>query len=67
MLKRYIGNDEVTVTLAGQDFGTVSNGDSIPVPDELANSLAWPEGLWEDVNSSKTDDEDDNDNDGENN
>lgn len=55
MLKRYIGNDEVTVTLAGQDFGTVNTGDSIPVPDELANSLSWPESLWEDVSSPKTD------------
>jgi len=62
MLKRYIGEHEVTVTLMGQDFGTVSNGDAIPVPDDLAKALSWPESLWEDVSSSGNDENDDEDN-----
>ena len=49
MLKRYIGPaDEVTVSINGQDFGIVHKGESIPVPDELANSVMWPEELWDD-------------------
>lgn len=49
MLKRYIGPaDEVTVSINGQDYGIVHNGESIPVPDELANSVSWPENLWDD-------------------
>ena len=54
MLKRYIGPaDEVTVSINGQDFGIVHKGDSIPVPDELANSVAWSDVLWDDGEPAK--------------
>lgn len=49
MLKRYIGPfSPVTVVIAGQDFGMVETGDSLAVPDDLANSVAWPETNWAD-------------------
>ena len=49
-LKRYIGpHDSVTVSVAGNDFGMVEHGSSLAVPDELAESVAWPEDHWEDV------------------
>jgi hypothetical protein len=48
MLKRYIGHQSpVSVVLGGEDFGYVETGDSIAVPDDLANSLSWPEENWE--------------------
>jgi hypothetical protein len=49
MLKRYIGHQSpVSIVLNGEDFGYVETGDSIAVPDELANSLSWPEDNWAD-------------------
>lgn len=61
MLKRYIGPiDEVSVTIAGQDYGVVKSGDAIPIPDDVADSVSWPESNWEDVKSksrSKKDDD----------
>jgi hypothetical protein len=49
MLKRYIGHQSpVSVILGGEDFGYVETGDSIAVPDDLANSLSWPEENWAD-------------------
>ena len=57
MLKRYINEDvsPAQIRIAGQDFGTVETGDAIVVPNDLANSVAWPEGNWEDVTEDKTD------------
>lgn len=50
MLKRYIGPiDEVTVTIAGTDYGKVKSGEAIPIPDDVVDSVAWPESNWEDV------------------
>jgi hypothetical protein len=49
MLKRYIGRESpARIVIAGKDFGTVETGESIPVPDDLANSVAWPEANWAD-------------------
>jgi hypothetical protein len=49
MLKRYIGHQSpVSVVLGGEDFGYVETGDSIAVPDDLANTLSWPEDNWAD-------------------
>lgn len=49
MLKRYIGRTSpARIVIAGREFGVVETGDSIPVPDDLANSVAWPESNWED-------------------
>jgi hypothetical protein len=47
MLKQYIGHQSpVSVVLGGEDFGYVETGDSIVVPDDLANSLSWSEENW---------------------
>lgn len=47
MLKRYIGHQSpVSVVVGGEDFGYVETGDSIVVPDDLANSVSWPEENW---------------------
>lgn len=55
MLKRYIGPiDEVSVIIAGQDFGLVKTGQAIPVPDEIANSVSWGDANWEDVTDKKS-------------
>jgi hypothetical protein len=49
MLKQYIGHQSpVSVILGGEDFGYVETGDSIVVPDDLANSLSWSEENWAD-------------------
>ncbi|MGH7239682.1 MAG: hypothetical protein ACREHG_06405 [Candidatus Saccharimonadales bacterium] len=62
MLKRYIGNiSPAKIRIAGQDFGVVETGDAIVVPDELANSVAWPEYNWQDGAPNKV-----NDNEGDN-
>jgi hypothetical protein len=54
MLKRYIGDvSPATIYVGGQDFGTVETGDSIAIPDDLAESVAWAEENWEDVASQK--------------
>lgn len=54
MLKTYIGDlSPVSVVVGGQDFGAVETGDSIVVPDDLANSVAWPEANWADGPAKK--------------
>ena len=56
MLKRYIGPlDEVTVIIQGQDVGTVGQGEAIPIPDELVDTVAWDNGLWEDGGKTPND------------
>ena len=58
MLKRYIGSiQEVSVVIAGKDYGVVNTGDSIPVPDDIAASVSWPETNWEDANPGDPDNE----------
>ena len=53
MLKKYIGpGPEVEVIIRGVSFGALKPGESIPVPDELAASVSWPESNWEDVKST---------------
>lgn len=53
MLKRYVGPyPEVSVSVAGNDFGTVKNGEALVIPDELAESVGWSE-HWEDVKATK--------------
>jgi len=48
MLKTYIGpHDEVQVVIAGEDYGYVAHGETIVVDDDLANSVAWSEDLWQ--------------------
>jgi len=50
MLKRYIGSQpEVEVIIRGTSFGALKTGEAIPVPDDIANSVSWPEANWEDV------------------
>jgi len=54
MLKRYVGQfSPVTVVIAGEDFGLVETGDTIVVPDDLANSVAWAEENWADGTPAK--------------
>lgn len=54
MLKRYIGSfPEVTVTIAGNDYGLAKTGEAIPVPDDIAASVSWSEENWEDVTNGK--------------
>jgi hypothetical protein len=48
-LKRYIGpEDEVRLVVAGNEIGVVSQGGSIVVPDDVAESVGWAEEFWED-------------------
>jgi len=55
MLKRYIGHQSpVSVVVGGQDFGYVETGDQIVVPDDLADSVTWPEENWADGDSKPT-------------
>lgn len=37
------------VLVAGNKLGNVRHGDVLDVPDDLAQEVAWPEALWEDV------------------
>jgi len=56
-LKKYVGPfDAVTVRVAGNELGTVENGASIVVPDELAGLTEWPADHWENVMSEGDDD-----------
>lgn len=49
MLKRYVGpDDEVRVVVAGTEIGNVRQGESIAVPDEIAELTVWPDTLWQD-------------------
>lgn len=58
MLKRYMGPESpVRVVIAGHDFGFVKTGEAIAVPDDLANSVAWPERNWASGTPAQTDDE----------
>jgi hypothetical protein len=63
MLKRYIGPEpEIMVSIHGQDYGLVRQGESIPVPDEIAEITSWAETNWEDgtpSNPSNTPSDDD--------
>lgn len=47
MLKRYMGRvSPARIVIAGQEFGVVETGDAIVVPDDVANSVDWPEENW---------------------
>lgn len=49
MLKQYIGPyDEVRVVVAGIEVGRVKQGESLAIPDEVADSVTWPDTLWQD-------------------
>lgn len=53
MLKRYIGPfKRVHVPALGPELSSIELGESVYVPDELAESLGWPEDSWEDVKST---------------
>jgi hypothetical protein len=55
MLMRYVGPDEaVRVVVAGTEIGVVKQGESIVVPDEIAESTVWPDTLWQDGTEKKT-------------
>jgi hypothetical protein len=57
MLKRYMGVvSPAKIRIAGHDFGVVETGDAIVVPDDLANSVAWPEANWVDGAPAKKND-----------
>jgi len=64
-LKRYKGHfaEGVELRVMGESFGTLKPGESVAVPDELAEQVTWPEDVWEDVaekaakSKSKTDEE----------
>ena len=48
-LKRYVGpHAEVSVRVAGVDYGIVKKGAAVSVPDELASQVEWPSKLWQD-------------------
>lgn len=54
MLKRYIGSvAEVSVVIQGTDYGLIKTGESLSVPDEVAENAAWPEDNWEDVTENQ--------------
>lgn len=47
------GNDQGhDVLVAGHQLGNVKHGATIDVPDDLAQDIAWPESLWEDVKAA---------------
>jgi hypothetical protein len=57
MLKRYMGEiSPAKIKIAGRDFGVVETGDAIVIPDDLANSVAWPEANWANGVPSKVED-----------
>jgi len=48
-LKRYIGPlESVRLQVAGHEIGIVKQGDSIVVPDELAELTEWQADYWAD-------------------
>jgi hypothetical protein len=55
MIKTYRGPfvEGVDVVVAGESFGLVKPGESIAVPDELAEQVAWPESNWSDGPAKK--------------
>ena len=50
-LKRYKGHfgEGVEVVIMGESYGHLKPGDSVVVPDEIAEQVAWPEDIWEDA------------------
>ena len=57
MLKRYIGPFNVaSVTAAGRNLGSVEKGEVLYVPNDVADSVGWPESSWESVTNEKTSD-----------
>jgi hypothetical protein len=48
MLKTYIGpyHEGVELTVMGESFGVVKPGDSIVIPDEIAEQVDWPSDIW---------------------
>ena len=52
MLKRYIGPDPAEIVVNGKSYGEIEPGDSLAVPDDVANAAKWSPKLWEDVVSS---------------
>lgn len=53
-LLKYLGPfDEVRVSVAGQEVGTVAKGMKISVPDELAGQSEWQEESWELMSEDK--------------
>lgn len=50
MLKTYIGQfkEGVEVFVLGVPFGVVKPGESIVVPDDLAEKATWGEDIWKD-------------------
>lgn len=62
MLKTYIGpRRSVRIVIAGEDYGCAEQGQAIVVPDDVANSVAWPEGNWRDGAPDKANQPDNND------
>ena len=61
MLKRYIGPFAVaSVSAGGRNLGSVEKGEAIYIPDDLVNSVGWPELSWEDVTSTSNKDNKEN-------
>ncbi|HYS43634.1 MAG TPA: hypothetical protein VEM32_06600 [Geobacteraceae bacterium] len=53
-LKRYNGPEaSVILSVAGHEIGTCAQGESIVIPDELADMVEWP-GYWEDFSAPET-------------
>jgi hypothetical protein len=48
MLKTYTGHfhEGVEVVVMGESYGHVKPGESIVIPDEIAEQVAWPEDIW---------------------
>ena len=49
-LKKYVGQhyEGIELVVHGESFGYLKPGESVVVPDELADTVAWPDELWED-------------------
>lgn len=48
-VKTYIGpHDEIELVIAGISYGLLKSGESRVIDDEIAESVAWPESLWQD-------------------
>lgn len=66
-LMRYVGPlDEAMVVIAGENYGIIKKGESLAVPDKVADGASWSE-HWEMVGkpdeSVKNDDDESADND----
>jgi len=55
MLKTYTGSsaDGVELVVRGVSYGIVKPGESVAVPDDVAESVEWPEENWSDGQSPK--------------